>query len=152
LQTGAAANRIALLSVEENKDVVARYFQAIWNEGRYDAEDQFVDPDVVVHAPPIPGIPEGIAGPLMIVKTFRGALPDLQLTNDDLFGEGDVVIQRWTARGSHTGDVLFGAPPSGAQLTMTGINEFRLEGGRIVERWGVMDAAGLMQQLGLVPG
>jgi steroid delta-isomerase-like uncharacterized protein len=140
------------MSAEESKALVERYFQTIWNEGRFDAEPEFVDPDIVVHAPPIPGIPDGIAGPLMIVKTFRGAVPDLHLENDDLLGEGDRVVQRWTARGSHTGDALFGAPADGKLLTMTGINEFRLDSGRIVERWGVMDATGLMQQLGLAPG
>lgn len=139
------------MTIEANKALVAAYFQTIWNEGRFDEESRFVDQDVIVHAPPITGIPSGIAGPLAIVGTFRAALPDIHLVNDDLFGEGDTVIQRWTARGTHTGEPLFGAPASGAPLTMTGINEFRIAEGRIVERWGVMDATGLLRQLGLVP-
>ena len=139
------------MSVESNKALVATYFEVIWNEGRFDEEHRFVDENVVVHAPPIPGIPDGIAGPLTIVRTFRAALPDIHLVNDDLFAEDDTVIQRWTARGTHTGEPLFGAPPSGNALVMTGINEFRLADGRIVERWGVMDAAGVLRQLGLVP-
>ena len=139
------------MTIEDNKALVATYFETIWNEGRFDQEPRFVDEDVIVHASPIPGIPDGIAGPLSIVGTFRAALPDIHLVSDAIFGEGDVVIQRWTARGTHSGAPLFGAPPSGSTLVMTGINEFRLVGGRIVERWGVMDAAGLMAQLGLVP-
>lgn len=139
------------VTVAENKALVTTYFETIWNEGRFDEEPRFVDDNVVVHSPPIPGLPSGIAGPLAIVGTFRAALPDIHLVNDDIFGEDDVVIQRWTARGTHTGAPLFGAPPDGKALTMTGINEFRIVGGRIVERWGVMDAMGLMQQLGLVP-
>ena len=138
-------------TVEANKAMIETYFQTIWNEGRYDAETRFVHRDVVVHAPPIPGIPDGIEGPLTIVRTFRAALPDIHLVNEHLIGEGDVVVQHWSARGTHTGERLFGAPPSGQALTMTGINEFRIADGRIVERWGVMDAAGLMRQLGLVP-
>ena len=110
-----------------------------------------MDEAVVVHSPPIPGMPDGIAGPLAIVGTFRAALPDIHLENDALIAEDDRVVQRWTARGTHTGTALFGAPPSGSTLVMTGINEFRLADGRIVERWGVMDAAGLMGQLGLIP-
>ena len=139
------------MTVEANKALVATYFETIWNQGRYEEEPRFVDQDVIVHAPPMPGIPDGIDGPLRIVKTFRAALPDLHLVNDHLIAEGDRVVQHWTARGTHTGEPLFGAPPSGETLAMTGINEFRLENGRIVERWGVMDAAGLMRQLGLVP-
>lgn len=139
------------VTVADNKALVATYFETIWNEGRFDEEPRFVDEDVVVHGPSFPGIPSGIAGPSAIVGAFRAAVPDIHLVNDDIFGEGDVVIQRWTAKGTHTGASLFGAPPNGEALTMTGINEFRIAGGRIVERWGVMDAAGLMQQLGLVP-
>lgn len=139
------------MTVAENKALIETYFQTIWNEGRFEEEPRFVDEHVVVHAPPIPGIPDGIAGPLAIVGTFRAAIPDIHLVNDDLIGEDDIVVQRWTARGSHTAAPLFGASPSGATLTMTGINELRLADGRIVERWGVMDAAGLMRQLGLAP-
>jgi predicted ester cyclase len=139
------------MSSESNKQLITTYFETIWNEGRFDQEPRFVDENVVVHAPPIPGIPDGIGGPLAIVGTFRASLPDIHLVNDDLIAENDTVVQRWTARGTHTGLPLFGAPPSGNTLVMTGINEFRLADGRIVERWGVMDAAGLMRQLGLVP-
>jgi predicted ester cyclase len=138
------------MSVADNKALIEDYFQTIWNEGRFDEESRFVDENVIVHAPSIPGIPDGIAGPLAIIGMLRSALPDIHLVNDDLIGQGDTVVQRWTARGTHTGTPLFGAPPSGEVLTMTGINEFRLANGRIVERWGVMDAAGLMRQLGLV--
>ncbi len=139
------------MTVEDNKALVEAYFQAIWNEGRFEEESRFVDQDVLVHAAPIPGIPAGIAGPLQIVGTFRAAVPDIHLTNEDLFGERDTVIQRWTARGAHSGAPLFGAPADGTPLAMSGINEFRIQGGRIVERWGVMDAVGLLGQLGLVP-
>jgi len=50
------------MSVEDNKALIPTYFQTIWNEGRFDEEARFVDENVVVHAAPIPGIPDGIAG------------------------------------------------------------------------------------------
>ena len=55
------------MTVEQNKTLIETYFQTIWNEGRFAEEPRFVDEHVVVHAPPIPGIPDGIAGPLAIV-------------------------------------------------------------------------------------
>jgi len=139
------------MTAEANKAHVRTYFQTIWNEGRFDEEPRFVDENVVVHAAPIPGIPDGIAGPLTIVKTFRAAMPDIQIVIGDLVAEGDTVVQRWTAAGTHSGAPLFGVPPTGKQYRMSGINEFRLAGGRIVERWGVMDEVSLMRQLGLAP-
>ena len=84
------------MSSESNKQLITTYFQTIWNEGRFDQEPRFVDENVVVHAPPIPGIPDGIAGPLAIVGTFRASVPDIHLVNDDLIAESDTVVQRWT--------------------------------------------------------
>ena len=139
------------MSVQENKALVRRYFDTIWNSGELQRESEFVAKDIVVHAPPIPGIPDGIAGPLAIVGAFRAAMPDIHLTQDVLFGGGDRVVQVWTTRGMHSGGDLFGFPASGNELVLTGINVFRVENGKIAERWGSMDLMGLMQQLGVAP-
>jgi steroid delta-isomerase-like uncharacterized protein len=139
------------MSVQENTALVRTYFDTIWNKGQFEREPEFVALDVVVHAPPIPGIPEGIAGPLAIVGTFRAALPDLHLTQDVVFGGDDKVVQIWTTRGTHTGGDLFGFPATGKELVLTGVNIFRIAEGRIAERWGTMDLMGLMQQLGVAP-
>jgi steroid delta-isomerase-like uncharacterized protein len=138
-------------STNDNKEVVGRYFETIWNRGEFDREAEFVAQDCIVHAPPIPGIPDGIAGPLTIVKTFRDAVPDLRLTNVLLVAADDRVVQRWVVHGTHTGEDLFGVPPSNVALVLTGINEFRIEDGKIAERWGTMDVLGMLQQLGVVP-
>jgi steroid delta-isomerase-like uncharacterized protein len=136
---------------DKNKGLVMRYFDAIWNSGEFEREHEFVALDCVVHAPPIAGIPPGIEGPLMIVGIFRRAVPDLRLTNTVLIGEGDRVVQRWIVHGTHTGEDLFGVPPRGARLVLSGINEFRIEDGKIAERWGTMDVMGMLQQLGVAP-
>lgn len=108
--------------------------------------------DILVHQPPIPGLPGGIAGPIQIVTTFHQAMPDLNVTIEDLFGEGDLVVDRWTAAGTHSGEPLFGVPATGRPIEVSGIHEFRIADGRIAERWGVVDELGLAQQLGLAPG
>ena len=138
-------------TVEENKALIRRYFETIWNKGEFQRESEFMHQDVIVHAPPIPGIPEGIAGPLAIVGTFRGAMPDLHLTQDVVFGGEDKVVQIWTTRGTHTASDLFGFKATGKEYVLTGINIFRIKDGRIAERWGTMDVMGLMQQLGVAP-
>lgn len=139
------------MSVEENKALVRRYFDTIWNKGQFEREPEFVALDIVVHAPPIPGIPDGIAGPLTIVGTFRAAMPDIHLTQDVIFGADDKVVQIWNTRGIHSGGDLFGFPAAGKEIVLTGINIFRVANGRIAERWGTMDLMGLMQQLGVAP-
>ena len=81
---------------------------------------------------------------------YRGALPDLLMTVEDLIAEGDKVVTRWTARGTHQGE-LMGIPPSGNRVEVTGISVDRIEGGKFVEGWANYDALGMMQQIGAVP-
>jgi predicted ester cyclase len=66
---------------------------------------------------------------------------------EQLVAESDIVVERFTARGTHRGD-LMGAEPTGREITLAGINIFRVDGDRIVERWGRLDELGLLRQLG----
>ncbi len=138
-------------AVKQNEDLIVRYFDTIWNNGQLERESEFVATDVVVHQSPVPGLRDGIAGPLQIVGLFRAAIPDIHLEHLVLFGEGDKVVHRWEAHGHHTGAPLFGVDATQKEIFMTGINTFRVASGRIAERWGHMDTLGLLQQLGLAP-
>ena len=66
-----------------------------------------------------------------------------------LSGEGDLVVEHFTASGTQEGEI-FGVPPSGHTVALPGINIWRVRDGRIVERWGRLDELGLLRQLGLV--
>ena len=70
---------------------------------------------------------------------------------DQLIAETDIVVERFTASGTHRGD-LMGVPPTGRVLVLKGMQMFRIENDTIVERWGRLDEVGLMRQLGLAPG
>ena len=135
------------MSVEENKAIVRRYFEEVWDKGNLAAEQEFVATDVVVHAPPLPGAAPGVQGAIQVVTMFRTAFPDLKVIIEDLVAEGDKVVQRWTSHVTHQGN-LMGIPPTGKQVTLTGINIFRFAGGKIVERWGELDTLGILQQVG----
>jgi len=79
-----------------------------------------------------------------------GAFPDVKVTSDSLVAEGDKVVNRWTAIGTHTGE-LMGIPATGKRITMTGITIVRVADGKITEFWMESDQMGMMQQLGVVP-
>jgi predicted ester cyclase len=81
---------------------------------------------------------------------FRSACPDWHTDCPFLVGEGDLVVEPFTASGTHTGE-LMGIVGQGQELTLMGINIFRVRNGQIVERWGRLDELGLLRQLGLVP-
>jgi predicted ester cyclase len=84
------------------------------------------------------------------IQMWRIAFPDLEYTLEDLIAEGDRVVERWACRGTHKG-ALFGIPPTGKQITSTGILIHRIVDGKIVAFVEVADGLGLMQQLGVVP-
>jgi predicted ester cyclase len=78
------------------------------------------------------------------------AFPDLHFTIEDQIAEGDKVVNRVTARGTHLGDFR-GIPPTGKQVTVAGITIDRIAGGKLVESWTSWDFLGILQQLGVVP-
>ena len=91
-------------------------------------------------------------GAKQFAATYRQAFPDIQTTMEDQVAEGDKVVTRFTARGTHQGESEDFGPPTGNRIEVTGITIERFsEEGKIVEDWTNFDALGLMQQLGLVP-
>jgi steroid delta-isomerase-like uncharacterized protein len=134
------------MSTEANKALVRRHFAAIWNQHQLDVADEVVAPDYHSHFP-VPGQPPGIAGFKYAVQSLHAGFPDLMIIVDDLIAEGDKVVARLTARGTHQG-AFRGIPPTGRVVTWTGIRIFRIAEGKIVEHWANWDDLSLLQQLG----
>ena len=95
-------------------------------------------------------MPNGREGVKAQVAMYMDAFPDTKVTSDFLVAEGDKVVIRWTATGTHTGD-LGEIPATGKRTRTAGIAIFRVAGGKIVEEWFETDQMDLMQQLGVVP-
>jgi len=136
------------MSTEDNKALVRRYREA-HNTNDLAALDDIVAVDIISHAK-LPGLPSGLEGGKMAHQVFMAAFPDGRATSEDLVAEGDKVVERFSFRGTNTGS-LFGAPPTGKQVTSSGMSVFRIANGKIVEHWGENDALGTFQQLGLIP-
>lgn len=75
---------------------------------------------------------------------------DWHFTVDELIGENDRVMVRWTFYGTHQGE-LSGLPPTNRQVVYSGINIFRIVEGKIAEIWDISDRLWMWQQLGLLP-
>ncbi len=136
------------MSIEENKSIVRRFFEVGPSKGDLDAANELLAPGFVLHVP-LPCSP-GVRGIDEVVSACRAAFQDLDVTVEDMVTEGDMVAARFTARGVHNG-AFMGLPPTGKPITMTGIEIFRLENGKIAELWGEANLLGLMQQLGILP-
>ena len=135
---------------EENKAVVARLTRELFNDGGdLDAADELLADDFVDHTPA-----PGTAGDRQSYKerasAMRGPFTEIQTTSDALAAEGDLVFERWTSSFKHTGQFM-GIEPTGSEVRMLGMAQYRLHDGKVVEFWGVADALGMMQQLGFAP-
>lgn len=138
--------------LSSNKHLVDDFIQDLFSKGDPDAVDRYLDPRFVNHDPPFPGAPDGPEGMRQAAALFRQAMPDWHSDVERLVAEGDIVVEVFTASGTHRGE-LMGVPGTGRTITLRGINVFRIEGDRIVERWGRLDHLALLQQLGITsPG
>ena len=126
------------MSVEENKAVVRREQEELWNHtGDLDAAEELF-----------------AAGQAEAAKQqaadFRRGFPDVISTIEDLIAEGDEVVARWKSRATHQGDYM-GIAPTGNEVEFTGISFYRIEGGKIAQSWNIEDRLGLMRQIGAFP-
>ena len=134
---------------EENKAIVRRLYEEVWNLGDLDVLEDIVSADFVGHRS---GQPDDL-GPEAVresVVALCEAFPDGRFTIEDMVVEGDRVAVRFTGRATHRGEFR-GVQPTGRQITVTGIGIYRIYGGQIVERWENIDQLGLLQQLVAVP-
>jgi len=137
------------MSSEENKALVRQYFAEIDSRRDPAIIDEFLAPDFVSHNPS-PGFGTDREGQKQSFAHFLAATPDGSHVIDDMVAEGDKVVTRLTAHGTQSGE-LFGIPPTGKPMTMTGIVVHRIADGKIVEHWHEIDMLGGLQQLGVVP-
>lgn len=135
---------------EQNKAAARRIAEEFFAGGNFAIADELVDKNFVGHDVASPEPIRGPEGLKQQAKGYRDAFPDLQLMIEEQIAEGDMVATRWTASGTHKGD-LFGISPTGKQTTVGGMTIDRFMGGKIVESWDNWDALGLMQQLGAIP-
>ena len=140
------------MSTEENKAVVRRMYEKC-NKGKEAAMaalEELNAPDYVMHDPLPPGISPDLAGFKQLCTAWWTAFPDGQFVVEDLIAEGDKVVARVTFRGTHQGEFM-GMPPTGKQVSFTGIEIDRIEDDKFVETWANLDVLGFLQQLGTIP-
>ena len=108
--------------------------------------DSFFAASFVSHTNP-PGLPAGIEGVRRFFAMFHAALPDADVTIDELIADGDRAAVATTITGTHTGEI-FGFAPTGRRVEVVGVDMVRVRDGLIVEHRGLTDTVGLMRQLG----
>ncbi len=138
-----------MTDIDANKKVVREFIDGLFSRGDLDAVDTYLSEDFVNHDPPF-AVTADREGMRAAGASFRAAFPDWHSELHRLIAEGDLVAEHFTARGTHRGEVM-GVAPTGREVVLPGINIFRVQDGRITERWGRLDDLGFLQQLGVVP-
>ena len=129
---------------ESPKELVLRMHEELLRTRDPARVEEFFAADFVSHNNP-PGLPDGIEGVRAFLTMFADAMPDVDVTIDELVAEGDKVAIATTTTRTHTGELL-GVAPTGRRLAVTGIDVVRVDG-KIVEHRGLTDTVGLLRQL-----
>lgn len=127
------------------KEIVSRFVEQFWNKGDFQSAEQLMTPDVVVHEPT-----HNLEDLKAFAAAFRAGFPDWHSTPEEMFVDGDVVVERWTGRGTHEGRFL-GTPATGRRVEIPGVVFYRIRDGKIAEFRGYSDQYSLLQQLGFIP-
>ncbi len=129
---------------EDNVALARRWFEEVWNQRRAATVHELVRPDSIGH------LQTGdVVGPqafLEVHAEFLKALPDLCLRVEDTVAQGDQVVVRWSASGSHHGKGM-GCEPTGTAVRFWGMTWVRFHDGKMVEGWDAWDLNGLLRQL-----
>jgi steroid delta-isomerase-like uncharacterized protein len=135
------------MTIEENKAIVRRLIEELWNAGNPELADQLYAADYVRHGPHAEPPIRGSEALKQFAYMYLAAVPDLHHEIEDQFTSADSVISRATARGTHRGEMM-GIAPTGKPITFSMFLQHRIAGGKIVEEWVMYDLHGILQQVG----
>lgn len=130
------------------KATMTRVYEEVFNQGNFDAIDEVIADDFVEHESLPPGIPNGKEAPVAMAKMIRAGFPDFHVTVEDMLQDGDKVVARVRFAGTHRGEFM-GIPPTSNAFDIPVIDIIEFRDGKAIAHWGVMDMAGMMEQLGL---
>ena len=135
---------------DERINLLERWFEEVWNQSRESAIDEMAAPDIVAH-----GLVDAQGQEISSREKFhefwhqfRGAFPDLRVDVHDAMADGDKVMVRCVASGTHRGEGL-NMIPTQKNVRFTGMVIARVRNNQLVEVWDNWDFLALYQQLGV---
>jgi len=134
----------------ENVRVAKRWFEELWNQGRFEVIDELADTKAVGEGQEFHDSPINLEQFRAFAKHMREAFPDFRVKIEDAIAENDRVVLRWHANMTHSGKFL-SYPATGKKVDISGITIFRISKGKIVAGWDKWDQLELLEQIGAVP-
>ena len=134
--------------MSDDKATMLRIYEEVFSQGDFDLGDELLADDFVEHEELPPGIPQGKEAPRALMTMMRGAFPDFHAAVEEMLQDGNKVITRARFSGTHKGEFM-GIPPTDKRFDISVIDIVEFRDGKAIAHWGVMDMAGMMEQLGL---
>ena len=144
----AAHAAAAAAHLEANKLLIREYYEEVYNKHQLEASDRFVAKDFIEHNPRLPH--EGLAGTKKFLNIVFAAFSDYHAEIQQLVAEGDWVVSRIQFTGTNDGP-YDGRLATGNKLVFSTCDFYRIENGKIAERWDVVETLARAVALGLVP-
>jgi steroid delta-isomerase-like uncharacterized protein len=136
---------------DENRALIHRWFEEVWNKGRAEAIDEMFAEDGIAN-----GLADESGEPLRgpsgfkpFFQRFREAFPNLEVIVEDTVAEGDKIAARCRVRGTHKGDSL-GVAATNNEIEFTGICIVRIKDGKIAEAWNNFDFQSMSRQINAI--
>jgi predicted ester cyclase len=133
------------MSIEQNKAIMRRMVEEVWNKGNLAAADELFAPNHT--SPSAPDLPPGPASVKMLASMFRAAMPDYHIDIDMIVADEKQVAARFTQSGTHSGAELMGMKPTGKKATWTEIGVLQIQDGKVVQSWYEVDMLSMINQL-----
>jgi predicted ester cyclase len=126
---------------EANQAVVERFYEEVVNQKHLELMPEVFDAKMVAHE-------LGQVVPAVTDRELFAAMPDQQIKVDSWVIEGDLLTALVTVSGTHSGADLAGVPATGAPVTWSQIDIWRVQDGKIAEVWHNFGTADILQQIG----
>ena len=133
--------------LEANKPFYRSYIEEMWNKRNPAAAERYLAPNFIEHNQ---NLPPGLDGREKFVASVLAAFSDYHAEIQDVIAEGDKVVARVVWTGTQDGPYL-GRPATGKKLRFSTADFFRIENGKFVDHWDVVDSLPRAIALGLVP-
>ena len=127
-----------------NKEVVRRQLDQVYNHGNYDVLDKHLSPTATLHEMNTAHV--GVESIKQFARNLRTAFPDLRMEVEHIIEEDDWVALTWKASGTHRGN-MFGIAPTGKFATVTGQSMYKLDDQRITEAWVQWDVLTMLREM-----
>ena len=135
--------------MKNKSEIVRQFIERVLNDGDIDAADEYFLADMVEEVP-FPGQGPGVVGLKDVLRGMRAAFPDMKWVVEEQVESGDKVVSRFVWSGTHRAPFL-GVPATGRHVSVWGMVIDQFEGQKIKSTRIIMDALGLMAQLGAFP-